>query len=62
MDKKKLRIFFGVLAIFVTLPLSYAGTILIYLHVDAPLIVWVLLFINMPISLFIQVGLKLTED
>jgi hypothetical protein len=60
--KNRLKIFLGILTIFVTLPLTYAGTILLYMHVDAPTVVWVLLFINLPINLFIQVGMKFVED
>jgi hypothetical protein len=45
----------------VRMPIAYAGTILLYKHVNAPDIVWLLLWISLPIAFLIEVVSELMK-
>lgn len=49
------------LTVFVRVPISFAGTILLYKHVNAPEIVWVLLWVSVPIIILVEISSDLLK-
>lgn len=51
----KVKTFVNIAGLFITLPMNYAQLIILYKHVKAPEIVWVLFFINLPVLMLVQI-------
>lgn len=60
--KEKVGCIFGLLSIFISLPLGWFYSYLLLLHVNASPTIWLLFWINIPISLTLSIGFKLMEN
>lgn len=60
--KEKLGCVFALLSIFVSLPLGWVYGYMLLTHVNAPREIWLLFFINIPVSLILSIGFRLAES
>lgn len=57
---KGLSVFVGLLAVFITLPLSIFNSYLLYKHIHATDLMWFLFYFNLPIVIIINVITTIT--
>lgn len=60
--REKTGCVFGLLSIFISLPLGWVYSYLLLTHVEASPTLWMLFWINIPISLTLSIGFKLMEN
>lgn len=60
--KEKTGCAIGIVTLFVRLPLAWASTYLLYKHVGAPDVLWLLFFIAIPITLVIEIVSEIIKN
>ena len=61
-SKQKAGCIFGLMAVFIQLPISWLYSYLLLVHIGATSTLWLLFWINIPISLGLSLGFKMVEN